>query len=171
MRIGTSLRLKFKIDLDNFAYQNVKRAELTMRQSYTNVLIRNLVISENCFYIDLSEEDMYLFKPEKVRIQLKLVYPDGKVLATCIHERVIKNLLNPELTTNLELAEEKKSKDPEVINMHIEEEFVTTDGTFDYDMLVNKPTINGTTLEGTLSLQDLGIITPNTVDGETLIFS
>ena len=171
MRIGTSLRLKFKIDLDNFAYQNVRRAELTMRQSYTNVLIRNLVISENCFYIDLSEEDMYLFKPEKVRIQIKLVYPDGKVLATCIHERVIKNLLNPELTTNLQLSEEKKSKDPEVINMHIEEEFVTTDGTFDYDMLVNKPTINGTTLEGTLSLQDLGIVTPKTVDGETLIFS
>lgn len=169
MRIGTSLRLKFKIDLDDFAYNKVKRAELTMHQFYTNVLVRNLVISDDCFYIDLTEEDTYLFKPEKVRIQLKMVYPDGKVLATCIHERVIKNILNKELTTTLDIAESER--DPEVINMHIEEEFINVDGTFDYNELINKPIINGTTLEGEKTLQDLGIVIPQSVEDENLIFS
>ena len=170
MRIGTSLRLKFKIDLDDFAYDKVKRAELTIQQHYTNVLIRNLVIDEDCFYIDLTEEDMYLFKPEKVRIQIKLVYPDGKVIATCIHERLIKGILNKELTTDVKLPEESP-KDPQVINMHIEEEFVTAAGTYDYNQLVNKPIVNGTTLEGTMSLRDLGIVKPSRVEGENLLFS
>ena len=168
MRIGTSLRLKFKIDLDDFAYTNVKRVELTMRQAYKNVLIRNLVIDEDCFYIDLSEEEMYLFQPEKVRMQLKMVYPDGKVIATCIYERVIKNMLNKEVTTNLELQEESP-RDPQIINMHIEEEFVTGEGTNDYNRLFNKPSINGTTLEGDLTLKDLGIVTPSVEDENLLL--
>lgn len=170
MRIGTSLKLKFKIDLDDFAYDKVKRAELTMQQHYKNVLIRNLSIDEDCFYINLTEEDMYLFKPEKVRIQIKLVYPDGKVIATCIHERLIKGILNDELTTDVKLAEEPK-RDPQVINMHIEEEFVTGDGTNDYNQLINKPVVNGTTLEGAMSLRDLGIVKPSKVEGENLLFS
>lgn len=32
-----------------------------------------------------------------------------------------------------------------------------TPGTHDYDNLINKPSINGVTLEGDLSLEDLGI--------------
>lgn len=171
MRVGTSLRLKFKIDLDDFDYSKVKRAELTMHQFYKNVIIRNLVIDEDCFWIDLSEEDMYLFKPEKVRIQLKLVYPDGKVIATCIHERMIKGMLNDELTTNIKMGSKKKSEDPELINVHIEEEFVQGEGTSDYSLLVNKPVVNGTTLDGTLSLKDLGIVTPIGVEAENLTFS
>lgn len=170
MRIGTSLRLKFKIDLDDFDYSKVKRAELTMHQFYKNVIIRNLVIDEDCFWIDLSEEDMYLFKPEKVRIQIKLVYPDGKVIATCIHERMIKGMLNDELTTNIKMESETRSQDPELIHVHIEEEFVQGMGTSDYNELINKPVINGTTLEGTMTLPDLGVLTP-TVENEKLIFS
>lgn len=170
MRIGTSLRLKFKIDLDDFDYSKVKRAELTMHQFYKNVIIRNLVIDEDCFWIDLSEEDMYLFKPEKVRIQIKLVYPDGKVIATCIHERTIKGLLNDELTTNLKMGSETRQEDPELLYVHIEEEFVQGAGTSDYNLLYNKPVINGTTLEGEMQLADIGALTP-TVENEKLIFS
>lgn len=43
-------------------------------------------------------------------------------------------------------------------------------GTTNYEALNNKPTVNGTTLEGAKTLSDLGIVTPK-VQGELLTFS
>ncbi len=169
MRENTDLRLKFWIDLPNFDYSEVLRAELTINQSYKNVIIRNLIIDEDSFFIDLSEQDTALLKPEKCRIQIKLVYPDGKVAATTIVERVVKGMLNKELTTAVKLAEERKVPE-DVIPMHLEEEFVRVQGAGSYAELPDKPSINGVILEEDKTLKELGIVQPS-VEGETLIFS
>ena len=66
----------------------------------------------------------------------------------------------------------KISKDivPVHIKMHLDEIVIAGQGTTDYNNLENKPSINGTTLEGSISLNDIGVVSP-TVENETLIFS
>lgn len=169
MTKDTSVRLKFWIDLPDFDYSKVLRAELTINQSYKNVIIRNLVIDENCFYIDLSEGETAQLKAEKCRMQIKLVYPNGRVTGTTIVERVVRNMLNNQLTTKVEL-EEPPVYPENVIPMHLTEEFVILDGAGSYAELQDKPSINGTVLEDNKSLKDLGILQPS-IDGEQLIFS
>ena len=68
------------------------------------------------------------------------------------------------------MGSETRQEDPELLYVHIEEEFVQGAGTSDYNLLYNKPTINGTTLEGEMQLADIGALTP-TVENEKLIFS
>ena len=92
MRRGTTPRLIFTID--DFDYSLVHRAEITMRQAYKNILIRNLVIEEDYMYLDLSLEDTLLFTPQLGYIQIKFLYPDGHVIATDIKELRIKEILN-----------------------------------------------------------------------------
>ncbi len=57
------------------------------------------------------------------------------------------------------------------IKMTIDESINTYGGDLDYDLLNNKPRINGVVLEGDNSLKALGIVTPSEVTDENLIFS
>mgnify|MGYP007069852208 CR=1 FL=1 len=62
---------------------------------------------------------------------------------------------------------------PNVFNfkMRMKEQIITYGGEIDYvERIVNKPSINGVTLEGDKTLQDLGILTPSVAE-ENLIFS
>ena len=95
MRRGTTPTLTFKLNFDD--YSLVDRMELTLFQGYKNLFTRVLDITENGPTITLSQEDTLRLEVGTCKIQIKVIFLDGKVYATGIKELPVYDILDDEV--------------------------------------------------------------------------
>ena len=85
MRLGTTPTFEFEIPLEA---KVVTRAKITFRQNRTIIVEKKdeCVIGEKKISVDLTQEETFLFDPRyKADVQLRVVTPEGEVLATDVH--------------------------------------------------------------------------------------
>lgn len=92
MTRGTTPTITFTID--NLDYSLLNKAELTIRQLYKNVLIKDLDILENEMQVTFTEEETLQMKAGVCELQIKLLFNSGEVLATNIVKTSVEEILN-----------------------------------------------------------------------------
>lgn len=94
MTRGTTPTLIFT--LDEFDYSDIAKAELTIRQGTSNVLIKSLDVSANDLHCALSEEESLRIDSGRVKAQIKMMLQDGNVVASNIMDLDVQEILNEE---------------------------------------------------------------------------
>lgn len=112
-------------------------------------------MQEDAFIVPLTEEDTFLLKPDTTsEVQVRLLLDDGSVSGSLIERHYVYKTKSTTRLTESGAGE----RTGEILKIRLLKELGTGGGTTDYNYLDNKPSINGVTLIGNKTTEDLGIV-------------
>jgi hypothetical protein len=119
-------------------------------------------VQDNAFIVPLTEEDTFSLKPDTTsEVQVRLLLDDGSVSGSLIEKHYVYKTKSTTRLTESGAGE----RTGEILQIRLLKELGTsggTGGTTDYNYLDNKPSINGVTLIGNKTTEDLGIVSEET---------